>query len=217
MHFLLCTKGFHESTNFDTFKCSDEYFSNSSCHFPYHKSIFLQILHDFSLSWNITPLYFFRSNVIYFSQKELMKMQFFKLLGARKNSENLKNFLVLKIHQVLVIFEKKKMVILMILFSIMRHNSMLPFKLKFYILSTKGTYQSTILVKFRLSSRKSKVSSFCKSDTNFRLKKYLKKTYLSWHWRVMQRLKKTWLVVSIMTLRSWWIFIQPLKNPKISL
>ena len=35
-------------------------------------------------------------------------MQFFKLLGARKNSENLKNFLVLKIHQVLVIFEKKK-------------------------------------------------------------------------------------------------------------
>ena len=108
MRFLLWTIGFHESTNFDTFKCSDEYFSNYSCHFPYHKSIFLQILHDSSLSWNITPLYFFRSKVIYFSQKELMKVRFFKLFSARKNSENLTNFLVLKIHQVLVIFEKKK-------------------------------------------------------------------------------------------------------------
>ena len=173
MHFLLWTIGFHESTNFDTLKCSDGYFSNSSCHFPYHKSIMVQILHDSSLSWNITPLYFFRSKFIYFSQKELMKVKFFKLFSARTNSENLKNFLVLKIHQVLVIFGKKKnMLILMILFNIMRHNSLLPSKLKFNILSTKGTYQSTISVKFRLSSRKSKVGSFCKSDTNFRLKKY---------------------------------------------
>ena len=108
MYFLLWTIGFHESTNFDTLKSSDGYFSNSSCHFPYHKSIILQILHDSLLSWNITPLYFFRSKFIYFSQKVLMKVQFFKFFGARKKSENLKNVLVLKIHQVLVIFEKKK-------------------------------------------------------------------------------------------------------------
>ena len=50
MHFLLWTKGSHENTNFDTFKCSDENLPNSSCHFPNHKSVFLQILHDFSVS-----------------------------------------------------------------------------------------------------------------------------------------------------------------------
>ena len=37
----------------------------------------------------------------------------------------------------------------------MRHNSSVLFQLKFYILSTKGAYQSTNLVKFHQSSQKS--------------------------------------------------------------
>ena len=78
MHFLLWTKWSHESTNFDTFKCSDENLPNSSCHFPNHKSVFLQILHHSSVSWKITPLYFFRSNVIYFAQKGPIKVQIFE-------------------------------------------------------------------------------------------------------------------------------------------
>ena len=40
IHFLLWAKGSHENNNFDTFKCSDENFPNSSCHFPNHKSVF---------------------------------------------------------------------------------------------------------------------------------------------------------------------------------
>ena len=32
-HFLLCTKGSHQSSNFDTFECSGENLPNSSCHF----------------------------------------------------------------------------------------------------------------------------------------------------------------------------------------
>ena len=75
MHFLLWTKGSRESANFDTFKCSDENLPNSSCYFPNHKSVFLQILHDSSVSWKITPLYFFRSNVIYFAQGGPIKVQ----------------------------------------------------------------------------------------------------------------------------------------------
>ena len=43
------------------------------------------------------------------------------------------------------------------LFSIMRHNSSVQ---KFYILLTKGAYQSTNLVKFQLSSQKSEISHF---------------------------------------------------------
>ena len=43
------------------------------------------------------------------------------------------------------------------------------------------------------------------------------KVYLPWHWRVMQILKKNWLVVSNMTREAWRIFTQPLKSPKILL
>ena len=49
------------------------YFSRS----PNHKSVFLQSLHHSSVSWKIIPLYFFRSNVMYFAQKEPIKVQLF--------------------------------------------------------------------------------------------------------------------------------------------
>ena len=60
IHFLLCIKGSNESPNFENFMCSGENLPNSSCHFPNHKSVFLQILHHTLVSWNKTPLYFFQ-------------------------------------------------------------------------------------------------------------------------------------------------------------
>ena len=48
IHFLLWTKGSHQSPNFDTFECSGENFLNSSCHFSNLNSVVLQILHHFS-------------------------------------------------------------------------------------------------------------------------------------------------------------------------
>ena len=55
-------------------------------------------------------------------------------------------------------------------------------------------YQSTNMVKFHVTSRKSKILHFgglllqisCKVSA-----KKVQKTYLSWHWRVMQILRKT--------------------------
>ena len=78
LYFLLWTKGSYQSSNFDTFECSGENLQNSSCHFPSNKSVFLQILHHSSMSWKITPLYFFSSNNIYFAQKEPIKMTIFE-------------------------------------------------------------------------------------------------------------------------------------------
>ena len=49
--------------------CSGENLLVSSCHFWKGKSVFLQILHQYSVPSNITPLYFFSSNIIYFGQK----------------------------------------------------------------------------------------------------------------------------------------------------
>ena len=43
MHFLLWVKGSYQSPNFETFKCSGENLPYSSCHFPNHKSVFLEI------------------------------------------------------------------------------------------------------------------------------------------------------------------------------
>ena len=46
------------------------------------------------MSWKITPLYFFRSNVIYFAQKETIKVQIFETFECSgQNSRNSCHFL----------------------------------------------------------------------------------------------------------------------------
>ena len=70
VHVLLWTKGPLQSPNFETFESFGENLLNSWCHFSNHKSVFLQIIHHFSESWNIIPLYFLSSNIIYVGQKE---------------------------------------------------------------------------------------------------------------------------------------------------
>ena len=74
---------------FENFEPSGQYLPNSLCQFWNGESIFPQILHPSSVSWKITPVYFFSSNKIYFAQKELIKMKMFetfKCLG--QNSSN---------------------------------------------------------------------------------------------------------------------------------
>ena len=71
--FLLWAKGSHQSSNFDTFRCSGENLPNFSCLFSNHWSVFLQNLRNSSVSWKITHLYFCSWNNIYFGQKEPIK------------------------------------------------------------------------------------------------------------------------------------------------
>ena len=61
--FNFWTKESHQSLYFETFKCSGEHLPNFTCYFPNHKLVFLQILNHSLVSWKITPLYFFRSNI----------------------------------------------------------------------------------------------------------------------------------------------------------
>ena len=42
----------------------------------------------------------------------------------------------------------------------------------------------------------------------------LQKSYVSWKWRMMQKLKKTWLVNSKLTERTCWFFTRALENLK---
>ena len=74
---------------FEIFECSDENLPNFSYHFPNHKTVFLQILHDSLVSWKITPLYFFRSKVIYFAWKGPIKVQILETFECSdQNSPN---------------------------------------------------------------------------------------------------------------------------------
>ena len=83
IHFLLWIKGSHQSPNFETFECAGENLRNSSCHLPN--------LHHSSVSCKITHPYFFRSNVIYFGQKEPIRVEPFEtfVCSGQKSKTNL--------------------------------------------------------------------------------------------------------------------------------
>ena len=68
---------------FETFECSGQNFSNSLCQFWNSKSIPLQILYPSSVSWKITPLYFFSSS------NTLLKSSPLKASVTRDNSSEL--------------------------------------------------------------------------------------------------------------------------------
>ena len=115
VHFRLWTKGSHD---FGVFKCSDENLPNCSCYFPNHKSVFLQILHDSSVSWNIF-LCIFLSQMLY------------TLHRGTNQSANFLGVLVLgsKFIKFLSFFETKNKFLFKFLplFGIMRHNSSMLF------------------------------------------------------------------------------------------
>ena len=47
------------------------------------------------------------------------------------------------------------------------------------------------------------------------LNEKVQKTYVSWHWRVMQSLKKNWLLVPKMTWGIWWILMRAVASLEI--
>ena len=74
------------------------------------------------------------------------------------------------------------------------------------------------LVKFDPSTQKSPklALSFARMCKIFNVwPKKVQRSYLSWHWRVMQNLKKNWLVVWKMIWGIWQIFTRALESLKI--
>ena len=73
------------------------------------------------------------------------------------------------------------------------------------------------LVNFHASSRKSENLHFnglILSKTYKVLDEKVQKSYISWYWRVMQSLKKNWLLVPKIA-GIWWILIRAVANLKI--
>ena len=65
--------------------------SNYLCQFLNDKLIPLQVLHPSSVSWKISPLYYFSSNNIYFAEKEPIKVEIFETFKC--SGQNLSNSL----------------------------------------------------------------------------------------------------------------------------
>ena len=74
------------------------------------------------------------------------------------------------------------------------------------------------LVNFYVSSWKSKNWHFDwirLSKAYKYLDEKVQKSYVSWNWRVMQSLKKNWLLVPKMTWGIWWILMQAVASLEI--
>ena len=151
MHFLLWTKWSHQGVNFDTIKCSGENFPNSSCHFLGLESVFPQILYASSVSWKINPLYFFRSIVIYFSQRGPTKVQIFEtFVCLDQNSLN-------SCH-----FWENKLVFLQIFYHFSVSSDITPlyfFSWNYTYFQQKGPLKYKF-GEFHVSSRKSEILHF---------------------------------------------------------
>ena len=91
------------------------------CHviFQITSQFLFQILNQSSVSWKITPLYFFIPNVVYFAHKEPIKTNFldFWVHGSKFSS------------------------IFVSFFFVMTHSSYVNFELIHFLLWTKGSHQ----------------------------------------------------------------------------
>ena len=182
---------------------SGENLPYSSCHFPNHKLVFLQILYHCSVSWKITPLHFFSSNVIYLAQKEPIKVEILTISSVQ-----------ITFHKILAIFETTNQFFFKICLTLQCHETCffctffirnfiyfiyhISYIIIYFVYQQKQPMKVQILWNFTWAVESLK---FCTS--NKVSAKKVQNSYLSWRGSVMQSLKQNWLVVSDMT---WGIF-----------
>ena len=163
------------------------------------------------MPWEISLLYFFSWNFIWFLQKEPTTVQNFRLLTAQ-----------VKFHQICTLigyFYWK-----CIRFQLKKYGGNMSLDTKEWCKIWIKTYfcfkNDKNLVSFDPSTKKSKKFALWlvpSVQSIQRLTYKNTKEYISWHWRFMQNLKKSWLVVWKMTWGIWQIFIKTLESVKIGI
>ena len=163
------------------------------------------------MSWDIALLYFFSWNVMWFLQKEPIKMQSFRLLTAH-----------LKFHQICTLMGSFywKYIYKISAKKVQKSYASWYWRVmqnlqKNQFVVSKMTRICWILIRALKSLKKLHFywSYSCKVYNVW--PKKVQRGYLLWHWRVMQNLKKSWLVVWKMTWRIWQIFIRTLESVTI--
>ena len=162
-------------------------------------------MHHSSVSWEITLLYFFSWNFIWFGQEEPIKVQNLRLSTAH-----------VKFHQICTLISS--FCWKYIKFQLKKYRKVVSHGTEEWCKIWRKTdllFQICCfnLVNFDLSTLNSQNFHFdwfllCKVYNV--CPKKVQRSCLSWHWRVMQNLKKNWLVVWKMTWRIWQIFTRAL-------
>ena len=164
------------------------------------RSGFIQILHHYSVSWKITPLYFFSSNLIYLGQKLLdfwvVGWKFTKFLMPYLKPQ--------------VSFSLNSAS----LFNVMRDSLLYFFSWNFiwFLQKEPTTEQNVSLLTAQVKFYQicTLIGYLCWKYVKFQPKKVWRK-YVSWYQRVVQNLKKNLFFVSKMT-RIWWILVRAIKS-----
>ena len=135
IHFLLLIRASHQSPNFETFGYSGENLPNSSCYFWKYKSVFLQILHQYSVPSNIIPIYFFSSNIYTLVKSSSLKCKFFEIFKC--SGQNLLKFFTSVLNWQLSSFSNFASFIIVI-----AHKPPVNFKLIYFLFWIKGPHES---------------------------------------------------------------------------
>ena len=141
-------------------------FAILSCYFLGHESVLCQVLHHSSFSKTINPLYL-RSNVIYFAQKEPIKVKTLRIFSDQ-----------VKIRQNVVTFKTtNQFVFFCVTSSIMRKNVVYTFlAINFIYFQQKEPIKLQIWSEFYVSCQKPEIldlmTFFCPYHIRFQLKKY---------------------------------------------
>ena len=159
------------------------------------------------MSWEINLLYFFSWNFMGFLQKEPTRVQNFRPLTAQ-----------VKFHQICTLvgcfcWKYIKLKKLWTKYVSWYQRIVQNLKKNLFFVS-KMTRIWWILI-WALKSLKNlhfDWSLLCKVYNVW--PKKVQRSYTSWHWRVMQNLKKNWLVVWKMKWGIWQLFTRALENPK---
>ena len=134
----------------------------------------IQILHHCSVSWKITPLYFYRSNGTHFPQKEPITVKILRISSAQ-----------VKIQQILVILET----INQFFFRTCHHCSVSGETNLWYFFSWNFIYFQQkepikVQILWNFSNRKSEIvhfDGFLLSKSYKVSAKKIQKNYFSWH------------------------------------
>ena len=97
-------------------------------------SFFKSVMHQSSVAWNTTPLHFYSSNIIYFSQKKPIETNF---LDFRVLELKFVRYLMSMLQG-----QGNSSSIFVSLFIVMTHNSSVNFELVHFLIWTKGSHRS---------------------------------------------------------------------------
>ena len=161
------------------------------------------------MSWEISLLYFCSWNFIWFLQKEPTTVQNFRPLTAQ-----------VRFHQIcnLIGYFWWKFQLKKVWRKYVSWNQSVVQNLKkklFFVLTMTRIWWILIRALKSLKNLNFDWSLLCKVYNVW--PKNVQRTYISWHWRVMQNLKKKWLVVWKMTWGIWQIFIRTPESVKIGI